>query len=87
MNARWTVGDECLVTVGGNDKCAMQWRHRMAEGSTGSGHNMGAAAGAGVGGDRGGGEVEFEEERGGGGRRYDAGGAGAGRNIYSILAI
>lgn len=28
MNVRWTVGDECLISVGGNDKCILQWRHK-----------------------------------------------------------
>jgi microtubule-associated protein-like 6 len=31
MNIRWTCGDECLISAGGNDKCLFQWRHRMAE--------------------------------------------------------
>jgi microtubule-associated protein-like 6 len=31
MNVRWTCGDECLISAGGNDKCLFQWRHRMAE--------------------------------------------------------
>lgn len=33
MNVRWSVGDECVITCGGNDKCVMQWRHTIA-GST-----------------------------------------------------
>ena len=31
MNVRWSVGDEYLVTVGGNDKCILLWRHIMEE--------------------------------------------------------
>jgi microtubule-associated protein-like 6 len=31
MNLRWTVGDEFLVSVGGNDKCALVWRHTTEE--------------------------------------------------------
>jgi microtubule-associated protein-like 6 len=26
MNARWTVNDEYVVTVGGNDRCIMEWK-------------------------------------------------------------
>ena len=39
MNVRWTVGDEYLVSVGGNDKCILQWKHMIAQtgGSGGSG--------------------------------------------------
>lgn len=28
-NVGWTVGDECLITVGGEDKCIFQWRHSI----------------------------------------------------------
>lgn len=31
MNVRWTAGDECLISCGGNDKCLMQWRHTIAD--------------------------------------------------------
>lgn len=27
MNVRWTVGDEYLITCGGNDKAVFQWKH------------------------------------------------------------
>jgi WD40 repeat protein len=27
MNVRWTVGDECLLSCGGNDKSIFQWQH------------------------------------------------------------
>jgi microtubule-associated protein-like 6 len=27
MNVRWTVGDECVISCGGNDKTIMQWKH------------------------------------------------------------
>ncbi len=33
MNARWTCGDECLISAGGNDKCLLQWRHRITDAS------------------------------------------------------
>lgn len=35
MNVRWTCGDECLISVGGNDKCVFQWRHRVSDASFG----------------------------------------------------
>lgn len=31
MNVRWTCGDECLISAGGNDKCLLQWRHRITD--------------------------------------------------------
>jgi WD40 repeat protein len=31
MNVRWSVGDEYLVSVGGNDKCAFIWKHTLEE--------------------------------------------------------
>jgi len=31
MNVRWTVGDEFLVSVGGNDRCAFFWKHTTEE--------------------------------------------------------
>ncbi len=31
MNVSWTAADECLISVGGNDKCVMQWKHVMSE--------------------------------------------------------
>jgi WD40 repeat protein len=30
MNVAWSCGDECLLSVGGNDKCILQWRHRVS---------------------------------------------------------
>lgn len=29
MNVRWTLGDQYLLTAGGNDKCIFQWKHIM----------------------------------------------------------
>jgi WD40 repeat protein len=26
---KWTVGDECLISTGGDDKCIFQWRHSI----------------------------------------------------------
>lgn len=37
MNVRWTVGDEYLISCGGNDKCIMQWRHNMTDSAFNSG--------------------------------------------------
>jgi hypothetical protein len=28
-NVRWTLGDEYLISVGGNDRCVFQWKHEM----------------------------------------------------------
>eukprot|EP00606_Chrysophyceae_sp_TOSAG23-5_P000614 GSChrysophyteH2.ASY1.ANO1.813.1 assembled CDS len=35
MNVGWTAADECLISCGGNDKCVMQWKHVMTEGTSG----------------------------------------------------
>lgn len=43
MNVKWTCGDECLISAGGNDKCLFQWRHRMAEGGGGGGNASSAS--------------------------------------------
>lgn len=29
MNVRWSLGDQYLLSAGGNDKCIFQWRHEM----------------------------------------------------------
>ncbi|KAG5192222.1 WD40-repeat-containing domain protein, partial [Tribonema minus] len=29
-SCRFTAGDDCLITCGGNDKCIVQWRHIMS---------------------------------------------------------
>jgi hypothetical protein len=42
MNIRGSVGDEYLISVGGNDKCVIVWKHTLADSSNG------ASAGAGV---------------------------------------
>jgi WD40 repeat protein len=44
MNVRWTVGDEFVLTCGGNDKCVMQWSHRMGDSSSGEQQTSDAAA-------------------------------------------
>jgi hypothetical protein len=31
MNVRWSVGDETVISAGGNDKCLFQWKHVMNE--------------------------------------------------------
>jgi microtubule-associated protein-like 6 len=28
---RWTAGDDCVISCGGNDKCIMQWRHTIID--------------------------------------------------------
>lgn len=54
MCVRWSVGDEYLISVGGNDKCVMHWRHDMADLQASATANMrqkitsAAAASAGV---------------------------------------
>ena len=37
---RWTCGDKYLISVGGNDKTIMQWRHTMLEGNKTSSSNL-----------------------------------------------
>ncbi len=36
MNVKWSAADECLISCGGNDKCIMQWKHVMNEGTSGA---------------------------------------------------
>jgi hypothetical protein len=31
MNVRWSVGDETVISAGGNDKCLFQWKYTMGE--------------------------------------------------------
>lgn len=33
MNVRWSLGDEYLISCGGNDKCVMLWKHSMTNSS------------------------------------------------------
>lgn len=33
MNVRWSLGDQYLLSAGGNDKCILQWRHEMVSGA------------------------------------------------------
>lgn len=40
MNVKWSAGDECLISCGGNDKCLMQWRHSIVDAS---GHSSGGS--------------------------------------------
>lgn len=30
-NVRWTAGDDCVISCGGNDKCIMQWKHNIID--------------------------------------------------------
>lgn len=36
MNVRWSLGDQYLISVGGNDKCILQWKHAMVSGERGN---------------------------------------------------
>lgn len=43
MNVRWTLGDQYLISVGGNDKCVFQWRHVMISSNVNGGEGKSAA--------------------------------------------
>jgi WD40 repeat protein len=67
MNVRWSVGDQYLLSAGGNDKCVLQWRHSMVAGEGGGSAVGGGGAGPETATDSGGVDEDEDEDEGPGG--------------------